>query len=411
MGLLDLLNSDQGTLGLSLLAAAAPQARRQSFGGGLLQALQAVQAQRDARAERVARAEDRMIRRQQIDLQQQQGQLGMQRDQLGLQQLQQQIADQAAQRAFRDSIPAPQGQPLPAGPYMGAARDSQAANVPQPTAIDPTAAMLHQAMRSGLVSPMDYLGSLRKDNTPFVLKEGETAFGRGTNGLPDFSRPLATNSKDAKPSDLARLLAEMNALPPGDPRRAVYQQLITKTVTHAPGTQVNVDRAPQGYMWQGPGKLAPIPGGPADKLPEKQQSQVIGVQNLRDAIGEYRSQLGTHSKLDVLSPAARAEMGTKYQNMMLQAKEAYNLGVLNGPDMQVLQSVITDPMSINGLMTPRRSLDRQAAELDRIMAKMAGTASQIRPRGATPAEVPAAPGAPALAPSPGRVVNFSDLKD
>ena len=170
----------------------------------------------------------------------------------------------------------------------------------------------------------------------------------------------------------------------------------------AGASQVNVDRAPQGYMWQGPGKLAPIPGGPADKLPEKQQGQVVGVQNLRDAISEYRSQLAGHSKLDVVSPGARAEMGTKYQNMMLQAKEAYNLGVLNGPDMAVLQSVITDPMSINGLMTPRRSLDRQAAELDRIMTKIAGVASQVRPRGATPGAEPAA--------APGKVVNFGDLK-
>ena len=41
--------------------------------------------------------------------------------------------------------------------------------------------------------------------------------------------------------------------------------------------------------------------------------------------------------------------------MMLQAKEAYNLGVLNGPDFQILQSVVTDPRSLTGAFTSKES--------------------------------------------------------
>ena len=44
MGLLDMMNSDQGLLGLHLMAAAAPRERRVGFGEGLLSGLQGVQA-------------------------------------------------------------------------------------------------------------------------------------------------------------------------------------------------------------------------------------------------------------------------------------------------------------------------------------------------------------------------------
>ena len=58
----------------------------------------------------------------------------------------------------------------------------------------------------------------------------------------------------------------------------------------------------------------------------------------------------------MLKPSARAGIGTKYNNMLLQAKEAYNLGVLNGPDYEILQTVITDPRSLTGIATPKKAL-------------------------------------------------------
>jgi hypothetical protein len=116
-------------------------------------------------------------------------------------------------------------------------------------------------------------------------------------------------------------------------------------------------------------------GGIGGKLPESQQKQVIGAQNLHNAINEYTSQLKNWSNLDMASPDARAAMGTKYNNMMLQAKEAYNLGVLNGPDFEILQSVITDPRSLKGAITSNNALAGQATELDRMMGQLVGVSS------------------------------------
>lgn len=140
-------------------------------------------------------------------------------------------------------------------------------------------------------------------------------------------------------------------------------------------------KPPPGYRWNPDGSLTAIPGGPGDKLPESQQKQVVGVQNLSNAIQEYRQALKSFGTLDALNPDQRAMMGTKYNNMMLQAKEAYNLGVLNGPDFDILQSVVTDPRSLKGVITSNKALDTQASELDRIMSGVAQTSSQLKPRG------------------------------
>ncbi len=143
-------------------------------------------------------------------------------------------------------------------------------------------------------------------------------------------------------------------------------------------------KPPPGYRWKGDGTLEAIPGGPGDKLPEAQQKQVVGTQNLSNAITEYRKSLAGFGKLDALSPNARAEMGTKYNNMLLQAKEAYNLGVLNGPDYAILQSVVTDPRSLTGAITSKSALDKQAEELDRIMGGIGAVSGNMRPQDGAP---------------------------
>jgi hypothetical protein len=154
-------------------------------------------------------------------------------------------------------------------------------------------------------------------------------------------------------------------------------------------------KPPPGYRWAGDGRLEAIPGGPGDKLPEAQQKQVIGTQNLSNAITEYRSALKSFGPLDALKPDQRARLGTVYNNMLLQAKEAYNLGVLNGPDYEILQSVVTDPRTLKGAVTSKAALDKQASELDRIMGGIAKTSGNRRPQDGAPAV--AAGAAPAKA--------------
>jgi hypothetical protein len=132
---------------------------------------------------------------------------------------------------------------------------------------------------------------------------------------------------------------------------------------------------------------------------EGQDKQLIGVKNTRDAISEFRAELGNFSRLDSLKPRDRARIETKYRNMQMQAKEAYNLGVLNGPDLAILEQIIYNPTSMIGVAVGKDAIDAQASELDRIMANV-GTTVQTRGRGTTvqqpPAKTPtgAPPGVP-----------------
>lgn len=127
------------------------------------------------------------------------------------------------------------------------------------------------------------------------------------------------------------------------------------------------------------------PVGAKDKpLAEGAQKQVIGARNLQDAVKNYREKLAGWGNSQMLSPDARAEMGNAYNNMMLQAKEAYNLGVLNGPDYEILQSVVKDPTKLTSALTSNGALDSQASELARIAAGIEKTALESHGKTYTP---------------------------
>jgi len=123
--------------------------------------------------------------------------------------------------------------------------------------------------------------------------------------------------------------------------------------------------------------------GSKGNLPEAATKQVLGATNLKDAIPNYKDTLKGFSTLDMVNPDARAIMGNAYNNMMLQAKEAYNLGVLNGPDYAILQSVVKDPTKLNALLTSKEALQGQATELskqaDRIIENVYKTHNRTVP--------------------------------
>jgi hypothetical protein len=121
------------------------------------------------------------------------------------------------------------------------------------------------------------------------------------------------------------------------------------------------------------------------KLTESAKKQITGIDSLGKAIDEYTKTLSNWKSADIVSPDKRAEMGTKYNNMMLQAKEAYNLGVLNGPDYDILTSIVTDPSTLKGAITSTDAMAKQATELKRIMQ---GTRQAVANQGRSPTVQP-----------------------
>ncbi len=101
-----------------------------------------------------------------------------------------------------------------------------------------------------------------------------------------------------------------------------------------------------------------------NQLPEGATKQVTGSVNMVDAINNYQGIVKKYNGL-ALTPTTRAELSNAYNNMMLQAKEAYNLGVLNGPDLQILQSVVQDPNTFKGTLVDTKMLLGQSNALGR----------------------------------------------
>ena len=131
--------------------------------------------------------------------------------------------------------------------------------------------------------------------------------------------------------------------------------------------------------------------------------------NLKDAISNYKTKLESFSTIDMANPNARANMGNAYNNMMLQAKEAYNLGVLNGPDYQILQSVVKDPTSAGALFVSKKALNEQASDLAKQADIIIGNVYKTHQR-QVPTNMQPQGNVQVTSGTPSKVVNFNDLK-
>lgn len=259
--------------------------------------------------------------------------------------------------------PTPDGSPMPMG---------------NPTAPDPQAAMAMllgakdpELQRAGMAQAL-----MQNKQDDFTLKPGEQRFSGG--------KMVATVPEVPKVEREGPKLGQMRrVIRGGSEVDEEYGKDGWQKVGEGPRWQpqqagAGQEKAPAGYRWGSDGKsLEAIPGGPATPKPSEQYlKQQTGVENVRNAIGDYREALKTYNPAQLVQPEARARMGTIYNNMLLQAKEAYNLGVLNGPDYAILQSVVTDPMSLKGALS-RGSLDDQAKKLDALMEKIGKTSATV----------------------------------
>lgn len=62
--------------------------------------------------------------------------------------------------------------------------------------------------------------------------------------------------------------------------------------------------------------------------------------------GEYNNIIRSKN---LLTPTKRVEIEAAHKDLLLQLKEAYNLGVLNGPDLTIMEEVISSPTSARGM--------------------------------------------------------------
>lgn len=125
--------------------------------------------------------------------------------------------------------------------------------------------------------------------------------------------------------------------------------------------------APQSYNYFQP---PPVPTGLSGKqarefvseqnkpLTGKPADQVTGAINYQKSLDKVQNLLDTYKGPQLLDPNVRAQFKAAIRTAQLQGKEAFGLGVLNGPDLDILEQVISDPTAFDAFLKDRSTINK-----------------------------------------------------
>jgi hypothetical protein len=156
-------------------------------------------------------------------------------------------------------------------------------------------------------------------------------------------------------------------------------------------------KGPSPYIQNPDGTATFRPGGPADpatvsklseargrgglNVPQNVRSDAIKVdqayQALVPALDDYYKTVETTGGNWLPGTADRDAVSSKRRNIQLQLKELYNLGVLNGPDLDLMDTMLFDPsVTLNpwaesgGMLNGINPVSRTKASVDRLQSML-----------------------------------------
>lgn len=137
---------------------------------------------------------------------------------------------------------------------------------------------------------------------------------------------------------------------PGTPE---YDALMREAIIK-PRNSVTINngltKPPTGYTWINAGDPAqgvrPLPGGPADPSTSKEgRDAASNIARVDQSLKNYREAV-TRIGTQVLPASEKIVLSGAHTDLLMEMKELYNLGVLNGPDYELMLGVIKDPTSV-----------------------------------------------------------------
>jgi hypothetical protein len=137
------------------------------------------------------------------------------------------------------------------------------------------------------------------------------------------------------------------------------------------------EKVPTGYRNTPDGGLEPIPGGPADpaRKPDVTPEEMKKLRTARTeaativtALEDFKSSFKKAGTLESVKSVAgmTTPVNTAYNTAALLAKgeELFNLGVLNGPDLDIIRRTLPDPSTMRGAST---SVENMEAAVDKVI--------------------------------------------
>ena len=204
-------------------------------------------------------------------------------------------------------------------------------------------------------------------------------------------RPFAMTKMGISPAEQIRLADEGIGIPAqfrggavGQPQgqpTSAYGANVQFTPNQAVGapqgqpssqTQVTPNVAPTVASTQAydPFKAPPVPTNLSGKqarewkadqakpLTGESEKQVSGAINYQKSLDNLQDIFQRYKGAELLSPNVRAEIQQSLNNALLQGKEANRLGVLNGPDLSILEKIVGDPTAVNALIKDRSTINK-----------------------------------------------------
>lgn len=99
------------------------------------------------------------------------------------------------------------------------------------------------------------------------------------------------------------------------------------------------------------------------------RKRLEALSNVSKALDAFESNLSSTGSV-VMPSVAKDQLQTDYENLQLQLKELFNLGVLNGPDLQLMRRIVGDPTSLQGRLKAAGSAGAQQTRSLAQVAKM-----------------------------------------
>jgi hypothetical protein len=93
-------------------------------------------------------------------------------------------------------------------------------------------------------------------------------------------------------------------------------------------------------------------------LTGKANDEVNGAISYQKSLDNLISLFDKYKGADMLKPNVRAEFQGALRTAQLQGKEAFGLGVLNGPDLGILEQVLADPTAFDAFLKDRTTINK-----------------------------------------------------
>lgn len=216
-----------------------------------------------------------------------------------------------------------------------------------------------------------------------------------------LQKAIAQRMATPQPIALQQQVEYAMSLPEGSPERTLAMEKLRGQPLVQIGSAAGPERGavPQGMARiEDPisatgTRLVPEPGAPTQEKAKQaaetaRKKQLAPLNAMQDSINRYKRLL-KETGPEIVPGPAKSSLMSAYTDLLMKQKEAANLGALTGPDLELMQGMLSDPTTIGAQIQGPKALEAQIGQAETALsdarARVEGKEPEVPP--------PIAPGA------------------